>query len=76
MVGAQNATKIASSFLPDIKRYSETTIIDNTTNSMIVFIIPIREINFFSISFIRLLFKFTYKSYTITAYMKQNTIAI
>lgn len=52
MVGAQKATKIASSFLPDIKRYSETTIIDNTTNNMITFIIPIREINFFNIFFL------------------------
>ncbi len=46
MVGAQNATKIASNFLPLRNKYSENTIIDSTTRSIKQFIAPTRLIKF------------------------------
>lgn len=57
MVGAQKATKIASSFLPLRNKYSEKTIIDKTTKSMIIFITPMRSIKFLIIQRIVVLLK-------------------
>ncbi len=41
MVGAQNAIKIASSFLPWRNKVSDTIIIENTTRSITKFMTPI-----------------------------------
>ncbi len=49
MVGAQNATKMASNFFPLRNRYSETTIMESTTRSNIQFITPTRSIKFLNI---------------------------
>ena len=46
MVGAQNATKIASNFFPLKNKYSENTIIERTTKSIRQFIGPMRLIKF------------------------------
>ena len=45
MVGAQKAIKIASSFLPWRNIISDTIIMENTTRSIIKFMIPIFWIN-------------------------------
>jgi len=45
MVGAQNAMNMASNFCPLRNRISETMIIENTTSSIMAFIVPIRVIN-------------------------------
>lgn len=49
MVGAQNATKMASIFFPLRNRYSETTIMESTTRSNKQFITPTRSIKFLNI---------------------------
>lgn len=49
MVGAQKATKIASSLSPVRKRTSDTIIIEITTRSITLFIAPILSIKFFII---------------------------
>lgn len=46
MVGAQNATKIASNFFPLRNKYSENTIIERTINNIRQFIGPMRLIKF------------------------------
>lgn len=46
MVGAQNATKMASNFLPLRNRYSEKIIIEKTTRSITQFIAPTLSIKF------------------------------
>ncbi len=46
MVGAQNATKMASNFSPFKNKYSDTTIIERTTRSITLFIAPIFSIKF------------------------------
>lgn len=70
MVGAQNATNMASSFLPLRKSTSETTIIDNTTSSKIQFITPTRSIKFLIISVIQSLTKVTNYFNTIISFVK------
>ncbi len=59
MVGAQNAIKIASSFLPLRKSTSATTIIDRTTRSKTQFITPILLIKFLIIAVLQILIKVT-----------------
>ncbi len=70
MVGAQNAIKIASNFLPLRKSTSETTIIDKTTSSKIQFITPMRSIKFLIITVIPSLNKVTNYFNTATFFVK------
>ena len=51
MVGAQNATKMASIFFPCRKRISEVVIIEITTKSIMQFIKPTLSINLLSIKY-------------------------
>lgn len=57
MVGAQNATKIASSLSPFKNKYSDTMIIERTTSRRIQFITPIFSIKFLNICWREVLLK-------------------
>ncbi len=57
MVGAQKAKNIASNLLPVRNRYSEAIMMDTTTKSMMIFIMPIRSIKFLNIVVMEILIK-------------------